>query len=303
MKKDFSLQFGDHNFTCDYYMVPVGQFQQGDKLPEYKLNSPSSQPLWVSGHKPDDEPSCGFKNELCGKDDSQGSIIVAGVLGLVLFCSSVLTLSIYRKWKIEQEIEGLLWKVDPAELLGYNGNEIIPSPSKTSLVSATSLESRCGGQVFAATSQYRGVVVRIKELKFSKKKDVTRDTMKEMRRLREIRHDNINSFVGALVEPMRILIITDYCAKGSLYDIVENEDLKLDKMFIASLVNDLIKGMLYLHLSAAICHGNLKSSNCVVTSRWVLQVTDFGLHELRQCAETGSIGEHQYYHSKSVQPR
>ncbi|XP_046680074.1 receptor-type guanylate cyclase Gyc76C-like isoform X1 [Homalodisca vitripennis] len=298
MKKDFSLQFGDHNFTCDYYMVPVGQFQQGDKLPEYKLNSPSSQPLWVSGHKPDDEPSCGFKNELCGKDDSQeGSIIVAGVLGLVLFCSSVLTLSIYRKWKIEQEIEGLLWKVDPAELLGYNGNEIIPSPSKTSLVSATSLESRCGGQVFAATSQYRGVVVRIKELKFSKKKDVTRDTMKEMRRLREIRHDNINSFVGALVEPMRILIITDYCAKGSLYDIVENEDLKLDKMFIASLVNDLIKGMLYLHLSAAICHGNLKSSNCVVTSRWVLQVTDFGLHELRQCAETGSIGEHQYYHN------
>lgn len=46
---------------------------------------------------------------------------------------------------------------------------------------------------------------------------------------------------GACVEPMRILLVTDYCAKGSLYDIIENEDIKLDNLFIASLINDLIK--------------------------------------------------------------
>ena len=86
-----------------------------------------------------------------------------------------------------------------------------------SLVSAISLESRCGNQVFAQTGHYHGVVVRIKELKFSKKKDISRDVMKEMRVLREIRHGNLNSFIGACVEPMRILLITDYCAKGSLY--------------------------------------------------------------------------------------
>jgi guanylate cyclase, other len=65
--------------------------------------------------------------------------------------------------------------------------------------------------------------------------------MKEMRLLRDLRHDNINSFIGACVEPMRILLVTDYCAKGSLYDIIENEDIKLDELFIASLVHDLIK--------------------------------------------------------------
>lgn len=84
-------------------------------------------------------------------------------------------------------------------------------------------------------------MVRIKELKFPRKKDMSREIMKEMRLLRELRHDNVNSFIGACVEPMRILLVTDYCAKGSLYDIIENEDIKLDDLFIASLIHDLIK--------------------------------------------------------------
>lgn len=86
-----------------------------------------------------------------------------------------------------------------------------------SLVSATSYESRCGLQVFATTGHYRSIMVRIKELKFSKRKDISREQMKEMRLLKDLKHSNVNSFIGATIEPLRILIITDYCAKGSLY--------------------------------------------------------------------------------------
>jgi len=34
--------------------------------------------------------------------------------------------------KIELEIEGLLWKIDPNDIKGYSGNEIVSSPSKVS---------------------------------------------------------------------------------------------------------------------------------------------------------------------------
>ena len=41
------------------------------------------------------------------------------------------------------------------------------------------------------------------------------------------------------------------------------------------------QGMAFIHSSELKVHGNLKSSNCVVDSRFVLKVTDFGLITLR----------------------
>jgi serine/threonine protein kinase len=38
--------------------------------------------------------------------------------------------------------------------------------------------------------------------------------------------------------------------------------------------------MRYIHHSPLKYHGNLKSRNCIVDSRWVLKLTDFGLPTL-----------------------
>ena len=43
--------------------------------------------------------------------------------------------------------------------------------------------------------------------------------------------------------------------------------------------------MTYLHSTDIKSHGHLKSSNCVVDSRFVVKITDFGLHYFKEREE------------------
>lgn len=278
-------------FYCHYEMVPVGRFDYTNSTtPKFTL---TDKIPWVSQRAPLDEPPCGYGNEKCSDDDRRlrDSQIAAGVLGCIFIAAVITTLFVYRKWKVEQEIAGLVWKIDPKDIIPISCQTADGFMDKST--SKLSLASVAVDQVFTKVGRYRGTVVRTKDLVFSKRHEIGRKTMKEMRLLREIRHDNINPFIGAAVEPNRVQIVSEYCHKGSLPDILENDDIKLENIFIASMVNDLVKGMMHLHKTDLHFHGNLKSSNCVVTSRWVLQITDYGLHELRAAAEKDSMGIHE----------
>jgi guanylate cyclase len=67
---------------------------------------------WPGNHKPVDEPHCGYDGAKCTRGKG-GTQIAAGVLGGILFFAIVLWLSVLKRWKQEQEIEGLLWKINP----------------------------------------------------------------------------------------------------------------------------------------------------------------------------------------------
>lgn len=86
-------------------------------------------------------------------------------------------------------------------------------------------------------------------------------------------------FAGWLADPIRTAMVFEYCSRGSLQDVLIMDDIKLDWSFRLSLLTDLVRGMRYLHSSAMRIHGSLTSRNCVVDARWVLKVTDYGLHQ------------------------
>lgn len=48
-------------------------------------------------------------------------------------------------------------------------------------------------------------------------------------------------FLGACIDPPNMCIVTEYCQKGSLQDVLENEQIKLDWMFRYSLMQDILR--------------------------------------------------------------
>ncbi|KAM9836646.1 retinal guanylyl cyclase 2 [Aulostomus maculatus] len=97
--------------------------------------------------------------------------------------------------------------------------------------------------------------------------------------MKDMRHENVNPFLGFFLDCGVFAIVTEFCSRGSLEDLLLNEDVKLDWMFKSSLLLDLIKGMKYLH-HRGVSHTRLKSRNCVVDGRFVLKITDYGYNEV-----------------------
>ncbi|VDK57207.1 unnamed protein product [Anisakis simplex] len=245
---------------------------------------------WPNGMAPLDEPECGFHNEKCKEDGGWSAVIMFTTIALLITVVAIGSTFVYRNRKFEQELSSI-WKIDQKEIEKIvQCNEsttslFVVGDSRTSLLNGDEMhEKRWSG--LRGVALYKGAIVAIKELSYARKpRELTRATKLEMKIMRQLHHDNINSFMGIVVCPSSICVVREFCAKSSLMDILRNRDLKLDHLFIASFVEDLVKGMIYLHESELKVHGNLKSTNCLITSRWALQVADFGLHELRDGQE------------------
>ncbi|XP_036404056.1 retinal guanylyl cyclase 2-like [Megalops cyprinoides] len=105
--------------------------------------------------------------------------------------------------------------------------------------------------------------------------EVNESTKAIFNKLRDMRHENLNLYLGLFLDSGIFAIVTEHCTRGSLEDLINNSEMRLDWMFKSSLLMDLIRGMKYLH-HHDIVHARLKSRNCVVDGRFVLKVTEYG---------------------------
>ncbi|XP_069033502.1 retinal guanylyl cyclase 2-like [Embiotoca jacksoni] len=112
---------------------------------------------------------------------------------------------------------------------------------------------------------------------------VNQNTQNLFSQLREMRHENLNLYLGLFLDSGIFAMVVEHCPRGSLADLLADSNMRLDWMFKSSLLMDLIKvrlrlfqGTRYLHLRG-LSHGRLKSTNCLVDGRFVLKITDYGL--------------------------
>lgn len=89
---------------------------------------------------------------------------------------------------------------------------------------------------------------------------------KEMRHLSQLRHPNIATVLGAVVsESQDPMLVLEHMELGSLYDVLHNNNMILEKDLVFPIVRDIISGIRFLHTAnPAVIHGDLKSRNILV---------------------------------------
>lgn len=261
---------------------------------------PGTQLHWLSGTWPQDVPVCGFKNDnpLC----LARTITIHQMLSIVLFFIFIMILTVtvfvYRRMKLEKELVAQLWRIHWDDIHMSNMDKVLRSGSRMTLsLRGSNYGSLMTGdgnlQVFAKTGYYKGNIMAIKYTS-RKRVELNRMVLFELKHMRDVQNEHLTRFIGACIDPPNICILTEYCSRGSLQDILENDSITLDWMFKYSLINDIVKGMLFLHNSVIMSHGKLKSSNCVVDNRFVLKITDYGLSSFRANGDNGKDA-HAYY--------
>lgn len=135
------------------------------------------------------------------------------------------------------------------------------------------------GQEFPHMCFYKGMVVWLRRITKMKLEFDTPRLM-ELKKLKDVNNNNVCRFIGLCIDAPNQCIVSEYCPRGSLRDILENDHIHLDWLFKFSLIQDIVRGMLYLHQNIG-SHGHLTSGNCLVDTRFVLKITDFGLHSIR----------------------
>jgi hypothetical protein len=195
------------------------------------------------------------------------------VLGICLSSAVILVLVVflirkcifYRRQKLEAEEEldnfKKVWSIELDEITVEN-------------------DIGTGGSGIVSKARYRDMVVVVKKLQddLTRVGEYANEFRKEIEFMQTIRHPNIVLFFGAGMGADDIpFLVLEFAPRGSLRNILDNNDIEIMDDRRISFALDVAKGMKFLHsCSPPRVHRDLKSLNLLVGSNWVVKVADFG---------------------------
>ncbi|KAK5855546.1 hypothetical protein PBY51_005642 [Eleginops maclovinus] len=258
-------EFGDRQMdfsVWDTVDLQTGEFQVvcvfNSSLKELIMQEGRSF-LWPGGSPPADIPECGFKSDKpsCLARTVTMHQMVAIVICFIFVIIVTVTVFIYRKLKLESELAAQLWRVSWDDVQMSNLDKVLRRACSRLTMSLKG--SNCGSlmtmegnfQIYTKTGYYKGNLAAIKYIN-KKRLELTRKVLFELKHMRDVQNEHLTGFIGACIDAPNMCIITEYCPRGSLQDLMESDSITLDWMFRYSLITDivkevaLLKGVFYL---------------------------------------------------------
>ncbi|XP_047641714.1 guanylyl cyclase C [Phacochoerus africanus] len=225
--------------------------------------------IWKNHKLPNDIPGRGPQILMIAVFTLTGTIVLLLLIALLVL----------RKYKREYALRQKKWShIPPENIFPLESNE-------TNHVSLKIDDDR-----------RRDTIQRLRQCKYDKKRVILKDlkhndgnfTEKqkiELNKLLQIDYYNLTKFYGTVKLDSMIFGVIEYCERGSLREVLNDtisypDGTFMDWEFKISVLYDIAKGMSYLHSSKTEVHGRLKSTNCVVDSRMVVKITDFGCNSI-----------------------
>ncbi|XP_075409201.1 guanylyl cyclase C [Tenrec ecaudatus] len=225
--------------------------------------------VWKDHKLPTDVPSLGPHILMIAVFTLTGTVIVLLVIALLVL----------RKYKKDHELRQKKWSHIPPEKI---------MPLETNETNHVSLKIE--------EDKRRDTIQRLRQCKYDKKRVILKDLKHndgnfnerqkiELNKLLQIDYYNLTKFYGTVKLEAMIFGVIEYCERGSLREVLNDtisypDGTFMDWEFKISVLYDIAKGMSYLHSSKTEVHGRLKSTNCVVDSRMVVKITDFGCNSI-----------------------
>uniref|UniRef100_A0A8C0IRG8 Guanylate cyclase n=1 Tax=Chelonoidis abingdonii TaxID=106734 RepID=A0A8C0IRG8_CHEAB len=266
-------EFGDLDVNLSLLYTSVDSYQT---LLQYDTHQNETKPMTTS-------PSFIWRNQKLPNDiPSTGphilTIAVFALTGTVVLVL-IIVLLVLRKYRRDIAFRQKKWShIPPDKILPLETNE-------TSHVSLKIDEDKRRDTIQRLRqAKYDKKVVILKDLKHNDGNFTEKEKI-ELNKLLQIDYYNLTKFYGTVKMDTMIFGVTEYCERGSLRDVLNDkisypDGTFMDWEFKISVMYDIAKGMSYLHSSKTEVHGRLKSTNCVVDSRMVVKITDFGCNSI-----------------------
>jgi serine/threonine protein kinase len=104
-----------------------------------------------------------------------------------------------------------------------------------------------------------------------------RELEAEIDLMREVDSPHTVKYYGSVKYNGSLMILMEYCARGSLRDLLDSRERVLSEDQISIVIRDLLKGLQLLQTRHRIVHRDIKAANILITADCSIRIADFGV--------------------------